>query len=404
MTTRALVYGDIDLNLIDGSAIWLQSVTQALAAGRLRGDAGAQGAGPHQPPDRAAAGRARGHRAQAVRGAPARGARARSRPRRPRTCWPGWTRRQPHDLVVLRGRAVTAAAAKSGAFAGRLWPYLTDVPQSVPGLTSAAAEELGMIASAARYLLCQTEELRCFLEGSIPAACGKCVLLPPILADDPPASRGAAAGRVAAAARLLRQVRAALEHPGDDRAAGPAGRPGHRRGTAHGRRQDPRRPRRLPAADAGRARRRWRDLARRALAGGGDAARGVLRHRAGLAAPRAGREPGAVDQGTGVRRPRAAGDPQPHPDARGAARRRLPAVRGQPGRRRAAAAAAAAADPALYRRAADRTGQAAERFTLDRAAERLARVPGPGHLGPSRAPAAKRPAGPSCASWWPGTT
>ena len=32
MSTRALVYGDIDLNLIDGSAIWLQSVTQALAA------------------------------------------------------------------------------------------------------------------------------------------------------------------------------------------------------------------------------------------------------------------------------------------------------------------------------------------------------------------------------------
>ena len=31
MSTRALVYGDIDLNLIDGSAIWLQSVTQALA-------------------------------------------------------------------------------------------------------------------------------------------------------------------------------------------------------------------------------------------------------------------------------------------------------------------------------------------------------------------------------------
>ena len=94
--------------------------------------------------------------------------------------------------MVLRGRAVTAAAAKSGAFAGRLWPYLTDVPQSVPGLTPEAAEELGMIASAARYLLCQTEELRCFLEGSIPAACGKCVLLPPILAEIP-ASRDASA-------------------------------------------------------------------------------------------------------------------------------------------------------------------------------------------------------------------
>ena len=31
MISRAIVYGDIDLNLIDGSAIWLQSVTQALA-------------------------------------------------------------------------------------------------------------------------------------------------------------------------------------------------------------------------------------------------------------------------------------------------------------------------------------------------------------------------------------
>jgi glycosyltransferase involved in cell wall biosynthesis len=89
----------------------------------------------------------------------------------------------PFDLVVLRGRKVTAAVAKSGAFDGRLWAYLTDVPQSVPGLTTEAAAELKVIATSARYLLCQTEELRCFLEGSVPAACGKCVLLPPILAD-----------------------------------------------------------------------------------------------------------------------------------------------------------------------------------------------------------------------------
>ena len=194
MTTRALVYGDIDLNLIDGSAIWLQSVTQALAragcavtlvlkapvrTGRLiapllaepgvtvrrpfeerlidglGGAEGADGTGP-------------------VRVAAAAGLLARL------------DAEQRHDLVVLRGRAVTSAVARSEAFDGRLWPYLTDVPQSVPGLTVEAADELGMIAAAARYLLCQTEELRCFLEGSIPAACGKCVLLPPMLADIPP--------------------------------------------------------------------------------------------------------------------------------------------------------------------------------------------------------------------------
>ncbi len=189
MTTRALVYGDIDLNLIDGSAIWLQSVTQALAGA--------------------------GCSVTLVLKAPVRTSRLIA----PLLAEPGVTVRRPfeehllegpgpvsaaaapellarldaenpHDLVVLRGRAVTAAAAKSGAFAGRLWPYLTDVPQSVPGLTPAAAEELAMIASAARFVLCQTEELRCFLEGSIPAACGKCVLLPPILAEIP-TSRGA---------------------------------------------------------------------------------------------------------------------------------------------------------------------------------------------------------------------
>ena len=193
MTTRALVYGDIDLNLIDGSAIWLQSVTQALAGA--------------------------GCAVTLVLKAPVRTSRLIA----PLLAEPGVTVRRPfeehlvegpgpirsaaapellarldaeapHDLVVLRGRAVTAAAAKSGLFAGRLWPYLTDVPQSVPGLTPAAAEELAMIANAARYVLCQTEELRCFLEGSIPAACGKCVLLPPILSEVPASRAATAAG------------------------------------------------------------------------------------------------------------------------------------------------------------------------------------------------------------------
>ena len=176
MTTRALVYGDIDLNLIDGSAIWLQSVTQALARAGcavtlvlkapvrtsrliapllaepgvtvrrpfeerlLEGLEGVDGVKGSRP----------------VRAAAAAGLLARI------------DAEQRHDLVVLRGRAATSAVVKSEAFDGRLWPYLTDVPQSVPGLTPEAAAELGTIASAARYLLCQTEELRCFPRAASP--------------------------------------------------------------------------------------------------------------------------------------------------------------------------------------------------------------------------------------------
>ena len=92
MTSRALVYGDIDLNLIDGSAIWLQSVTQALAAAgcevtlllkapvrtsRLIDPLLAQpGVTVRNPFEE-----------QLLEGP------ARWRPPPPRTCWPGWTPR-----------------------------------------------------------------------------------------------------------------------------------------------------------------------------------------------------------------------------------------------------------------------------------------------------------------------
>jgi glycosyltransferase involved in cell wall biosynthesis len=192
---RALVYGDVDLNLLDGSAIWLQSVTQALVAAGcavtlvlkapvrtdrlvaplrelpevairsphaeqlLPGLTEASLTVPQAVSVLAAVDAAEGGAGQGNGAGQAGG----------------------HDLVVLRGRGLVSAAARDGAFDGRLWSYLTDVPQAVPAVTPAAAEDLTMIARASRYLLCQTEELRCFLEGSIAAACGKSVLFPPVL-------------------------------------------------------------------------------------------------------------------------------------------------------------------------------------------------------------------------------
>jgi len=183
----ALVYGDVDMNLLDGSAIWLQSVTQALVA------AGCAVTLVLKAPvrtDRLVA-PLRGLPEVTIRSPHAEG------------LLPGLTEASltvpqaiavlaavdkagvngagSHDLVVLRGRALVSAAARDGAFDGRLWSYLTDVPQAVPAVTPKTAEDLTIIAKASRYLLCQTEELRCFLEGSIAAACGKSVLFPPVL-------------------------------------------------------------------------------------------------------------------------------------------------------------------------------------------------------------------------------
>lgn len=179
---RALVYGDVDLNLLDGSAIWVQGVTQALAAADcdvtvvlkapVRTD---RLTAPLQEMDQVTV---RSPHAEALL---------------PDLTEASLTTAQAvavlsavdkadrFDLIVLRGRTLVAAAAKDGSFDGRLWTYLTDVPQAVPALTGEHAEELAKIAESSRYLLCQTEDLRCFLEGSIPAACGKSVLFPPVL-------------------------------------------------------------------------------------------------------------------------------------------------------------------------------------------------------------------------------
>src|SRR5690625_91519 len=179
---RALVYGDVDLNIIDGSAVWAQSMTQGLAA------AGCETTLLLKAPvttDRLVA---------------------------PLASVPGVTVRQPHqerlvtdtgqrglapehavelmtrldaeegfDLFVVRGKRLAVAAAQDERLAGRLWTYLTDVPQTVAEMTATAVSEISDIAVSSRFLLCQTEELRGFLESAVPAACGKSVLFPPVV-------------------------------------------------------------------------------------------------------------------------------------------------------------------------------------------------------------------------------
>jgi glycosyltransferase involved in cell wall biosynthesis len=368
LTTRALVYGDIDTNLIDGSTIWLQSVTQALARA--------------------------GCAVTLVLKAPVRTNRMiaplladpRVTVRRPSeehlldrrgpvepTATPGLLARldaeAPHDLVVLRGREVTAAVAESGAFAGRMWPYLTDVSQSVPGLTPEASDELEMIASAARYLLCQTEELRCFLEGSIPAVCGKCVLLPPILAEIP-ATRGATAAgsplRLIYSGKFARRWNTLemTELPGLLAARGVAAEL-HMVGDKIHNDADKYRKRMRAAFDTEGV--TWH---------GGQSREDALRLAASCDLGLSWRHPeldASLELSTKVLEFGAIGLPvilnrtPMHEDLLGADYPLFTASLADV----VTTAAAAATDPGLYRLAAQRTGRAAREYTLDRAAERL---------------------------------
>ena len=181
-TRRALVYADVNLNILDGSAIWVKSMCEALSQA--------------------------GVDTQVLLKAPV----LTDRLVAPLRAMPGVTVVDPFvdglvgnddalspaqaadilqtlddrlrvDVIVVRGLRLAVTASSREQLHGRLWTYLTDIPHDVTGLTDSVVDQLALIAEASRYLLCQTEQLRSFLEAVIPAAAGRCVLWPPIVPE-----------------------------------------------------------------------------------------------------------------------------------------------------------------------------------------------------------------------------
>ena len=179
---RALLYGDVDLNIIDGSAVWAQSMAEALAAAgcevNLLLKAPVHTDRLIEPLTRTPG--VRLLRPYEDKMLPAPGPRGLT-PEQAVGLMTAQHARKPFDLVVVRGRRLASLAAQEKALSGRLWTYLTDVPHSVGELTATSIAELTEIALASRFLLCQTEELRAFLESTVPAVCGRAVLFPPVV-------------------------------------------------------------------------------------------------------------------------------------------------------------------------------------------------------------------------------
>jgi glycosyltransferase involved in cell wall biosynthesis len=404
---RALVYGDVDLNLLDGSAIWLQSVSQALVAAGcavtlvlkapIRTD---RLVAPLLAADEVTV--RMPHAEQLLPGL----TEASLTVAQAVTVLAALDAEHPHDLIVLRGRTLVSAAARDGAFDGRLWSYLTDVPQAIPAVTPQAAEDLARIASSSAYLLCQTEELRCFLEGSIAAACGKSVLFPPVLpqetvrrdAERPPVSaqfplRLVYTGKFAPRWNTLemtelpallakRGVPAEVDMVGDK---------------IHDDPKDPAYKRRMRAA-----------LGEVGVPGAEGAAPGVVWH-GGKPRAEAMRLAAAADIGLSWRHPELDASLELSTKVLEFGSLGLPVILNRTPMHEALlgadyplfaaslddvadVAAAAATDPAVFALAASRTAAATEDFTMDRAAARLRRylarsVPAPAGAATDQAPA-----------------
>lgn len=176
----AIVYGDVNLNLLDGSAIWVQSMCEALA--RAGADVRMLLKAPVET----------GRLVDPLRDLPSvqvidpfMAGEAPSRtPLSPQSAVSIIERldeRVTADLIVVRGLRFVTAAAESDRLRGRLWTYLTDIPQSPVDIDDDQRDRLGAIASASRWMLCQTEELRALIEACVPGAGGRCVLWSPVV-------------------------------------------------------------------------------------------------------------------------------------------------------------------------------------------------------------------------------
>lgn len=177
---RALVYGDVNLNILDGSAIWVQSMCESLSGAGV--DVRVLLKAPVET-DRLVDPLRRMPSVHVVDPfttglAPGRSALTADEAV---SVLERLDAEEEADLVVVRGLRLVSAAAASPHLAGRLWTYLTDIPQSVVHVDDARREQLSAIASASRWMLCQTEELRSLIEATIPEASGRCALWSPVV-------------------------------------------------------------------------------------------------------------------------------------------------------------------------------------------------------------------------------
>lgn len=186
---RVMVYADVNLNLLDGSAIWAQSITEVLAA--VPGVHVSLLLKAPIETDRLIApllDRANITVVKPFEDELLSGLRNSLSYRQVGHLLAHLDSEEPYDAFIIRGSALAAHLARLDVTRGRMWTYLTDIPQS----TFAADPNdstLESIGASSRVMLVQTEDLRTHMEQLAPSIAKKTVLWPPVVAEPPAAPR-----------------------------------------------------------------------------------------------------------------------------------------------------------------------------------------------------------------------
>lgn len=178
--SSVLVYGDTSPNLIDGSSIWLSSITTVLAqvvdevhlllkfpveSDLLIGPlTRTPGVVIHEPEATPATG---GPQLSAVVDQASR-----------------IVRDADIDTVLVRGLEACIAFSSREEICSRLWSYVTDLPFPPSRLSLNGQNRLNRLAHRSLRMLSQTQSSRSYLESIAPLAAGKTILMPPMIPDE----------------------------------------------------------------------------------------------------------------------------------------------------------------------------------------------------------------------------
>jgi FkbM family methyltransferase len=88
---------------------------------------------------------------------------------------------QPLHGIVLRGLQVCAEASRVASLHGRLWAYLTDIPQRADDLDATTRATIAAIVAHSRFVLCQTPQMGAYLGALFPQASDRIRILPPMI-------------------------------------------------------------------------------------------------------------------------------------------------------------------------------------------------------------------------------
>lgn len=180
---RILLYGDVNLNIIDGSAIWLVSMAEALAAtnsqvtlllkARVTRD-GFLGRIEELPNVEIIQPEHDGSESDAPEFAPRAAAQRLAE----------IDRANPYDIVICRGSKVCAHVANSVQLNHKSWIYMTDIPHPIEKIGAARLNKLRAGIGACQRVFAQTRDAQSYIEAAIPEACGKTLVLNPMVPDE----------------------------------------------------------------------------------------------------------------------------------------------------------------------------------------------------------------------------